>query len=47
MDSVNVMCAAVPDFSTGNNGDHAVVALRDAVVLLGSFPALAEANLIV
>lgn len=45
MDSVNVMCAAVPDFSTGNNGDHAVVSLRDAVVLLGSFPALAEANL--
>ena len=39
------MCAAVPDFSTGNNGDHTVVSLRNAVVLLGSFPALAEANL--
>lgn len=47
MDSVILMCVAVPDFSTGNNGDHAVVVLRDAVVLLGSFPALAEANLIV
>lgn len=47
MDSVNFMCAALPDFSTGNNGNDAVVVLRDAVVLLGSFPALAEANLTV